>query len=100
MRCTRSNGRASTAFLWANRGSTGPPLIDPEKHMIRPIPSSLGRLMADRGVEVIRGEAALVGTNAARVGNRMIEARHIVIATGSKPRTLPIPGADLMDHIR
>src|SRR6185503_2436778 len=48
------------------------------------------------GVEVIRGEAAFVGPNAARVGNRMIEARHIVIATGSKPRTLPIPGADLM----
>ena len=71
-------------------------LIDREKHMISHIPSSLGRLMADRGVEVIRGEAAFVGPNAARVGNRMIEARHIVIATGSKPRTLPIPGADLM----
>jgi glutathione reductase (NADPH) len=62
-------------------------LIDREKHMISHIPSSLGRLMADRGVEVIRGEAAFVGPNAARVGNRMIEARHIVIATGSKPRT-------------
>jgi glutathione reductase (NADPH) len=71
-------------------------LIDREKHMISHIPSSLGRLMADRGVEVIRGEAAFVGPNAARVGNRMIEARHIVIAKGSKPRTLPIPGADLM----
>ena len=34
-------------------------LIDREKHMISHIPSSLGQLMADRGVEVIRGEAAL-----------------------------------------
>ena len=71
-------------------------LIDREKQMISPIPGSLGRLMADRGVEVIRGEAAFAGPNAVRVGDRMIEARHIVIATGSKPRSLPIPGADLM----
>ena len=71
-------------------------LIDREKQMISHIPGSLGRLMADRGVEVIRGEAAFAGPNAARVGDRMIEARHIVIATGSKPRTLPIPGAEHM----
>jgi glutathione reductase (NADPH) len=71
-------------------------LIDREKQMISHIPGSLGRLMTDRGVEVIRGEATFAGPNAARVGDRMIEARHIVIATGSKPRTLPIPGADHM----
>ena len=68
----------------------------PRKADDQPIPGSLGRLMADRGVEVIRGEAAFAGPNAVRVGDRMIEARHIVIATGSKPRSLPIPGADLM----
>ena len=71
-------------------------LIDREKQMISHIPASLGRLMAERGVEVIRGEAAFAGPNAARVGGRTIEARHIVIATGSKPRALPIPGADQM----
>src|SRR5258708_39513005 len=64
-------------------------LIDREKDMISHIPGSLGRLMADRGVEVIRSEAAFTGPNAARVGDRMIEARHIVIPTRSKPRTLP-----------
>ena len=31
-----------------------------------------------------------------RVGNRTIEAKHIVIATGSRPRPLPIQGAELM----
>jgi glutathione reductase (NADPH) len=71
-------------------------LIDREKQMISHIPGSLGRLMTDRGVDVIRGEAAFAGPNAARVGDRMIEARNIVIATGSKPRTLPIPGAEHM----
>ena len=29
-------------------------------------------------------------------GDRLIEAKHVVIATGSKPRPLPIPGAELM----
>jgi glutathione reductase (NADPH) len=71
-------------------------LIDREKQMISHIPGSLGRLMANRGVEVIRGEAAFAGHNAVRVDDRTIEARHIVIATGSKPRTLPVPGAEHM----
>jgi len=69
-------------------------LIDREKRMISHIPGALGRLMADRGVEVIRGRAAFAGPNAVRVDDRVIEARHIVIATGSKPRPLPMPGAD------
>jgi glutathione reductase (NADPH) len=29
-------------------------------------------------------------------GDRVLEARHVVIATGSKPRSLPIPGAEHM----
>jgi glutathione reductase (NADPH) len=71
-------------------------LIDREKRMISPIPGRLGRALADRGVDVIAGEAIFVGPNDVRVGDRVITARHIVIATGSKPRTLPIPGADHM----
>src|SRR5712671_2327279 len=71
-------------------------LIDREKKMISHIPGSLGRLMAERGVEIIRGEAVFAGPNTARVGDRMIEARHIVIATGSKPRALAFPGAKHM----
>ncbi|WP_354121872.1 FAD-dependent oxidoreductase [Bradyrhizobium sp. LA6.12] len=29
-------------------------------------------------------------------GDRVLEARHVVIVTGSKPRSLPIPGAEHM----
>src|SRR5262249_4661163 len=71
-------------------------LIDREKQMISHIPAALGRLMADGGVDVIRGEATFASPNNVRVGDRMIEARHIVIATGSTPRALPIPGAQHM----
>ena len=71
-------------------------LIDREKDMIKDIPANLARSMAKRNVEVIKGHAAFAGPNTIRVGDREIEARHIVIATGSKPRPLPIPGAELM----
>lgn len=71
-------------------------LIDREKAMIKDIPDNLARSMERRQVEVIRGEAAFAGPDAIRVGDRLLKARHIVIATGSKPRPLPIPGAELM----
>ncbi|MDX8481915.1 NAD(P)/FAD-dependent oxidoreductase [Mesorhizobium sp. VK24D] len=69
-------------------------LIEREKDIIRDIPSRLSGLMAERGVDVISGEAAFIGSNAIRVDGRELEARNIVIATGSKPRPLPIPGAE------
>ena len=71
-------------------------LIDREKDMIKDIPANLARSMAKRDVEVINGHAAFAGPTSIRVGDRRLEARHIVIATGSKPRPLRIPGAELM----
>ena len=71
-------------------------LIDREKDMIKDIPANLARSMAKRNVEVIKGHGVFAGPNTIRVGDRELEARHIVIATGSKPRPLPIPGAELM----
>jgi glutathione reductase (NADPH) len=71
-------------------------LIAREKQMISHLPGSFEKQMVHRGVDVIRGRAAFAGPNEVRVDNRVIEASHIVIATGSKPRALPFPGADLM----
>jgi glutathione reductase (NADPH) len=71
-------------------------LICREKDLIRDIPENLAHSMAHSSVEVIRGHAVFTGPNAIRVGDRHLEASHIVIATGSKPRRLPIPGAEHM----
>lgn len=70
-------------------------MIDREKAMIRNIPASLAELMNKRGVEVIRDRGRFVGPNAVAVNGETLEAEHIVIATGSTPRTLPFPGAEL-----
>ncbi len=59
-------------------------LIDREKDMIKDIPANLARSMAKRDVAVIKGRAVFAGPNLIRVGNRELEAKHIVIATGSK----------------
>src|SRR6516165_968184 len=71
-------------------------LIDREKAMIAGIPGSLAGLMTRRGVEVIRGRGRFAEPNAVAVGSETLEAKHIVIATGSTPRKLPFPGAELM----
>jgi glutathione reductase (NADPH) len=71
-------------------------LIDREKDMIKDIPANLARSMAHRNVEVIKGHAIFAGPNVIEIGERRLEAKHIVIATGSKPRPLPIPGAEHM----
>jgi glutathione reductase (NADPH) len=71
-------------------------LIEREKDMIKDIPANLARAMEKREVHVIKGEAAFAAPDTIRVGDRLLQARHIVIATGSKPRPLPIPGAEHM----
>jgi glutathione reductase (NADPH) len=71
-------------------------LIEREKAMIAGIPVSLGQLMERRGVEVIRDRGSFAGPNAVAVEGETLEAKHVVIATGSTPRKLPFPGAELM----
>src|SRR4051794_31784512 len=71
-------------------------LIDREKDLIKDIPANLARSMAHRNVEVIKGHAVFAGPDVIEVGDRRLQAKHIVIATGSKPRPLSIPGAEYM----
>ncbi len=47
-----------------------------------------------KGCTVIEGEARLLGNGAVAVGDRTLSAPKILIATGSRPASLPVPGAD------
>jgi len=71
-------------------------LIDREKEMIKGIPDSLEETLQGRGVDLIRAPAKFKGPNTVEAGGRTLEAKTIVIATGSTPRPLPIPGTELM----
>jgi dihydrolipoamide dehydrogenase len=63
----------------------------------------LTNLVASRKIEVIEGDGRLVSPTAVRVGDRLIEGAHVVLATGSQTRSLPgleIDGARVItsDH--
>jgi len=49
----------------------------------------LSGLVKSRGIEVVQGEGRLVSPTAVEVDGRRIEARHVLLATGSVPKSLP-----------
>lgn len=52
-------------------------------------------LLKNAGVDIIEGRAKLEDANSVRVGERLIKARHIVVATGGTPFMPSIPGIEL-----
>ena len=50
------------------------------------------RLLASVGVEIVRGRAALRDAHTVEVAGRSWSAKHILIATGSRPQVPDIPG--------
>jgi glutathione reductase (NADPH) len=73
-------------------------LIQREKHLIKDIPANLARAMARRNVNVIKGHAFFAGRNAIRVGDRLLEAKHMVIATGVEATPAAYSGCRTFDH--
>jgi glutathione reductase (NADPH) len=73
-----------------------PALIAREKRLIEGIPERLEATLLKRGVDLIRGKGRFVSPNAVRVGDRLIEADNIVIATGSRARALGLAGAEFL----
>ncbi len=70
-------------------------LIEREQDMISFIPDAMAGVASKRG-DVYVGHARFNGPDSVEVNGETLTADHIVIATGSKPRSLPIPGAELM----
>lgn len=72
-----------------------PKLIQREKALIEHIPNAMAGVAEKRG-DVFSGTARFTGPKTVEVEGRSLEGDNIVIATGSSPRSLPIPGAELM----
>ena len=70
-------------------------LMDRKEDMIGFIPDAMLSTAEKRG-KVFRGTAKFVSPNQVEVGGSIIQGENIVIATGSTPRPLPIPGAEYM----
>ena len=69
-------------------------LIERERGFVDGVPEAFAKSLEGRGIELIKGRARFVGPATVEVDGQRIEAGKIVIATGSKPRPLSIPGAE------
>lgn len=52
-------------------------------------------LLSMPGITMVRGEAQFADANTVTCGGKQYTAPHIIIATGSKSKSLPVPGIDL-----
>jgi glutathione reductase (NADPH) len=61
-----------------------------------PYPEKKERALREDGIEVVKGHASFAGPTTVRVDDRLLEARHVLIASGAHPVPLGFPGADLL----
>ncbi len=69
-------------------------LIEREQGFVEGVPAAFADSLRNRGIELLTGRARFTGPNTIDVAGTVVEAGKIVIATGSTPRPLAIPGAE------
>ncbi|MCG8434976.1 MAG: NAD(P)/FAD-dependent oxidoreductase, partial [Gammaproteobacteria bacterium] len=67
-------------------------LIEREKTFVAGVSDDFTASLESRGIKLFKGSAKFSGTNTIDVDGTEVTADKIIIATGSKPRDLPIPG--------
>ena len=76
-----------------------PAILKRKERVVKRLVGGVGVLLRKAEVQVINGRGRLIGPNTLEVttpnGLQRLEAKHIVIATGSRPIQLPLPGMDL-----
>lgn len=60
--------------------------------------SAKAKSFADRGIEIVRGHGRIATPGSVEVDGRTLDARHIVVATGTASAVPPIDGLDGVDY--
>ena len=63
--------------------------------VVKTLRSGVENLVPGNGAEVIKGKAVMTGDHTFTVNDEEIYAEKIILAMGSKPARIPVPGADL-----
>jgi len=77
----------STNFNWQQ-------LIQNKNQEIARLNKIYQNILAKNGVEMFEGEASFLGKNHLKVGKEEVTAKHIIIASGSSPKTPQISGGE------
>ena len=67
--------------------------IGRKNEVVEKLKAGVAQLMKTPGITLVEGEARFIDQHTVAVGDEQYEAQHIIIATGSKTKFLPIPGA-------
>jgi dihydrolipoamide dehydrogenase len=66
-----------------------------KERIVKTLTAGVEKLLADYGVEVVKGQATLRDQNTVAVSGQEFKAARILLATGSTSASLPIPGLEL-----
>ncbi len=69
-------------------------LIARKQTFVSGVPADFEQSLVKRGIDVLHGRARFVGSHAVEVAGRRLSARKILVATGSTPRALGVPGQE------
>ncbi len=89
-RAHRMNGKGIRA---ERVGMKWPELMRFKRSFTGPVPKQREKRFANAQIRTFHGRARFVSPTAVQVGKNILEGRHVVVATGAKPVTLQIPGA-------
>ena len=71
-------------------------LVAFERSFTDPVPQQRERAYQQAGITALRGHARFVDNSTLRVGDDVVRAEYIVLANGARPRTLGVPGEELL----
>jgi glutathione reductase (NADPH) len=71
-----------------------PELMRFKRSFTDPVPASRERSLTEAGIAPFHGRGRFVGRATIQVGGDVLEARHVVIASGAQPVDLGIPGRE------
>lgn len=71
-----------------------PELMRFKQSFTTPVPKRREETFAKAGIAAFHGRAHFVSSTAVRVGEEVLEGRHVVVATGAQPVNLHISGAE------
>jgi glutathione reductase (NADPH) len=75
---------------------TWPEMMRFKRTFTDPVPEQTEHSFAQAGIRMWHGQARFVGRSSVQVGQEILQARHVVIATGARPATPGIAGEELL----